>query len=297
MESRFPTRSRLPIGDTAECHSALRPGVPVPNTRLFAPIYRCAKTRKTLRQTARTGERASSRRYFFLAQGVAGSKSGARLCVQGLRRRGHWGRAGADVAAQRPYLDRIGARASIGGSRADISLRENDRNPTPNCKNRGTRLFAPIFFRAVPAPIMPGVPVPNIASAFVSGFRLRWQLRPDKTPGQDAGTRRLGPNRSFECGWEGWGWLGKLCEGYAARAAVPLPHGVPLSIGWRARISHPFPPIFFRGRLAVPVAKGAPGPIISNFGLRAIGFRTHPDPCPSDLPLSLNWTASILNGC
>jgi hypothetical protein len=33
----------------------------------------------------------------------------------------------------------------------------------------------------------------------------------------DDGTRRPGPNRSFKCGWEGWGWLGKLCEGYAAK--------------------------------------------------------------------------------
>jgi hypothetical protein len=27
----------------------------------------------------------------------------------------------------------------------------------------------------------------------------------------------VAPNRSFKCGWEGWGWLGKLCEGYARR--------------------------------------------------------------------------------
>jgi hypothetical protein len=31
------------------------------------------------------------------------------------------------------------------------------------------------------------------------------------------GTGREAPNRSFKCGWEGWGWLGKLCEGYARR--------------------------------------------------------------------------------
>jgi DNA mismatch repair protein MutS len=43
-------------------------------------------------------------------------------------------------------------------------------------------------------------------------FRLRSKAA---TAGQGDGTSRLGPNRSFKCGWDGWGWLGKLCEGYA----------------------------------------------------------------------------------
>jgi hypothetical protein len=102
------------------------------------------------------------------------SKSEARPSVRGLRRRppsrsasarqgAHWGRAGADVAAQRPYLG--AARAPLFAALAPISLRENSGNPTPIGRKSGTRLFAQIFFRAVPVPFGGRTRIARIAPA------------------------------------------------------------------------------------------------------------------------------------
>jgi hypothetical protein len=157
-------------------------------TRLFAPISSEWVSRPWLlgRMRVFRAERASSRRYFlresrfplqcplssqcrFPSREVPGRRvwealGGFMKALEGYffwktrdgRENGLltlrpllFGRRGGHQSAR--GLSVVGVRAPV---RADLSLRENAKNPAPNSMNRGTRLFAPIFFGlAGPVPI------------------------------------------------------------------------------------------------------------------------------------------------
>jgi hypothetical protein len=70
-------------------------------------------------------------------------------------------------------------------------------------------LYRPIANRAGAHRQRAGDPVRQAREVAARGER--------RGAGDDGRSPGIAPNRSFECGWEGWGRLGKLCEGYAQR--------------------------------------------------------------------------------